>query len=243
MRIPRIFCPQALVAGARISLDESASQHLARVLRVRVDDPLVLFNGHGGEYSGRVVEINRRDVQVEVATFVDVSRESPLRTTLIQGVSRGERMDYTIQKAVELGVRRIAPVSTERTVVRLDAERRDRKQAHWQGVVTSASEQSGRTEIPVVEPLTDFARRIAAETAPIRVVLHPEGAMRLSQLHRPDGDVALLVGPEGGLTDSEIELAIRHGFSAMALGPRIFRTETAGVVALAALQLTWGDLA
>jgi 16S rRNA (uracil1498-N3)-methyltransferase len=181
-------------------------------------------------------------VLAEVADFIDVNRESPLATTLIQGVSRGERMDYTIQKAVELGVWRIAPVLTERSVVKLDGERRERKQSHWQGVAIGAGEQSGRTHMPIVEPLEDFARRVARETVSVRLLLHPEGTARLAQIARPVDGVALLVGPEGGLADAEVELALRHGFTPVALGPRIMRTETAGIVALTALQLTWGDL-
>jgi 16S rRNA (uracil1498-N3)-methyltransferase len=242
VRVPRIFHPEPLSAGIRVALDERASHHLAHVLRVRIGDPLVLFDGARGEYLAQVAHVDRRGVAAEVAEYVDVNRESPLDTTLIQGVSRGERMDYTIQKAVELGVRRIAPVLSERSVAKLDPDRRERKQLHWSGVAIGASEQSGRTHLPAVEPLEDFAARVARETASVRLLLHPEGAGRLAQVARPAGGVVLLVGPEGGLSDAEVDFALRHGYVPIALGPRVMRTETAGVVALAALQLVWGDL-
>lgn len=243
MRIPRIHQPGPLAAGEIVELDGQAAVHLTRVLRLRAGDPLVLFNGEGGEFAARLLEAGRRSARIEVGEFTERERESPLELVLAQGVSRGERMDYTVQKAVELGVSRIVPLAAERTTVNLDGERRDKRLAHWQGVVVAACEQSGRNRVPVVEPVRGLAEwlREAPGSAGLKLVLHHRAEQSLAGLPRPHGPVTLLIGPEGGLSEAEIELAIGHGFRPLRLGPRVLRTETAAVAAMAVLQWVWGD--
>lgn len=238
----RIHVPMPLAAGMTIDLPEGPARHLAQVLRMRVGERLTVFDGHGGEYPAEIVEAGRRDVRVRLDAFDPVDRESPLDVTLVQCVSKGDRMDYTIQKAVELGVSRIVPLLSERSVVRLDAERWDKKLEHWRGVAASACEQSGRTRLPEVADAAKFDAWLAQPAGDtVRLVLAPTESVSLKTLV-PAARLALLIGPEGGLSDAEIAAARRAGCIGIGLGPRVLRTETAGVAALAALQLLWGDL-
>jgi 16S rRNA (uracil1498-N3)-methyltransferase len=232
-----------LADQSTVTLGDAQYHHLIVVLRRIRGDEIVLFNGRGGEYAARIETVGKRKLTARIWQFRDVSRESALPVTLVQAVSKGERMDYTIQKAVELGVTSIQPVITEHVVVRLDAERWARKQEHWQGVAIAAAEQSGRTRVPVVAPvldLNDWMSKCPPEA--FRLILSltvtPAPARRA-----PGQPVVLLVGPEGGWSELERKLADLAGFSGLALGPRVLRTETAGVVALAVLQSQWGDLA
>ncbi|MDB5976863.1 MAG: rRNA ((1498)-N(3))-methyltransferase [Nevskia sp.] len=237
----RIHVPEPLSVDARFALPEAAARHVAQVLRMRQGELLTLFNGAGGEYVAVIEAVDRRAVQVHVEDYRDVERESGLSMTLAQCVSKGERMDYTIQKAVELGVSAIVPLLSARSVVKLDSERWEKKLEHWRGVMLSACEQSGRTAIPQVQPVQKLDAWLAASGTGPRFVLAPGGHHSLKQL--PQAQAAtLLVGPEGGLSDEEIALAVHRGFTAIGLGPRVLRTETAGVAALAALQALWGDL-
>lgn len=241
MRIPRIHTDLELAPDASVTLEGPAFNHLVRVLRLRPGAPVLLFNGSGGQYRAVLEAVERRRARVRVASFDPLDVESPLAVTLAQGVSRGERMDYTVQKAVELGVGAIRPLLTERSVVNLQGERLDKRLDHWRGVVIGACEQSGRNRPPpVLAPLslTDWL----TGTPPAGLVLDPEAGAGLLDLERPAGAVTLLVGPEGGLSEAELELARRAGFRGVRLGPRVMRTETAGIAALAALQLLWGDL-
>jgi len=217
--------------------------HLTKVLRLRVGDALVLFNGEGGEYVARVAAVGRRSTRIEVGEFVEGERESPLELILLQGVSRGERMDYTVQKAVELGVTRIVPVLTERTVVNLKGERQEKRRAHWQGVVHSACEQSGRNRVPAVAALRPFAQAVAEAAGGLKLVLHHRAETSLETLPVPQGPVSLLIGPEGGLSAQEITTAEAAGFVPLRLGPRVLRTETAALAAISVLQWRWGDFA
>lgn len=241
MRVSRIYLEGEIQAGVTVRLDERAAHYVAHVLRLQPGNELVLFNGRDIECRARIVSARKLDVLVEITECYPAGRESPLETMLAQGVSRGERMDYAIQKAVELGVQRIVPLFTEHSVVKLDAERRARRVEHWQSVAISACEQCGRTRVPQVDEIQDFNAWLPG-TDGLRLVLHAEGASRLAQLSRPPGRVTLLVGPEGGLSEREIEQAVGAGFVAVALGPRVLRTETAGVAALTALQVVWGDV-
>jgi len=245
MRLTRLYTPQPLASGATVTLDPRAAGHCARVLRMRAGDAIVLFNGEGGEYQARLETVNRREVRAEVGHFAAVSRESPLRVTLYQALARGERMDYALQKAVELGVGVIAPVITRRCVVQLDENRRERRMDHWTGVIISACEQSGRTRLPALHPpmtLTQLLEAGSGKDARLRLVLHPEAQAGLAQLaDRPD-EVELLIGPEGGLDTAEIAACRAAGFTPLRFGPRILRTETAGAAVIAALQSRWGDL-
>lgn len=244
MRVPRVYTKQTLALGQDVTLDSSASQHLAKVLRMQAGERVALFNGQGGEYLGPIVSASKSTVIVKPDEFLQRDVESPLKITLLQGVSRGERMDYTIQKAVELGVAAIRPLFTERTVVRLKGERLEKRMEHWRAVIASACEQCGRCTVPELLPALEFSKYLdqrEAVTDVTSLLLNPVGAKALSEL-RSDGPIELLIGPEGGLSDPEIEESIRSGFSSVLLGPRVLRTETAGVVALSVLQAMLGDI-
>lgn len=249
MRVTRIHIDEALAEGGRVLLDATASNHLLRVLRLRVGAPVVVFNGRGGEYHAVIDSADQGKAALRIGSHDPVERESPLRITLAQGVSRGERMDYTLQKSVELGVDRIIPLTTEFSQVRLDGARLERRMAHWSGVIGSACEQSGRTRLPVLEAQQALLPWLAALTptpadpAPtLRLVLDPRGEAGLTGLVRHPARLTLLIGPEGGLSAGEIAAARAAGFIGLRLGPRILRTETAAVAALAALQALLGDL-
>ncbi len=244
MRIPRIHTSARLATGTHTELNGDAARHLGRVLRAQTDTPVILFNGDGYEYAGRVVSVTRDRVEIALGERLHPRRESPLAITLIQGVSRGERMDYAIQKAVELGVNAIAPVLAQRTVVRLDGERAAKRREHWQSVAISACEQAGRLQVPeVAEPVALAAWQathiVGAETTAL--VLDPEAAESIAELARPTGGIVVAIGPEGGFADSEIASLRESGFHGVRLGPRILRTETAAVAALSVLQNLWGD--
>lgn len=243
MRLTRVHVPGPLISGRPHTIEGDAANHIARVLRLEPGAPLILFDGKGAEYSARISSLRKAAVIVEVQERSPSSRESSLSLTLAQGVSRGERMDLVIQKATELGVTAIVPVLTERTVVKLDAKQSERKLSHWQGIVVSACEQSGRDTLPhIVAPLGlgDFLRGIDPQST--RVLLSPTGTQRINDLKAPNRKVVVLIGPEGGLAENEQRSAIGAGFLAVRLGPRVLRTETAAVAALALLQHQFGDL-
>lgn len=242
MPLRRIFSDQRLCSGGSVTLAGDAANHVLRVLRLRTGDGLVVFDGNGTDYEGEITSLGRNEVNVRVGAGKEVHSESPLSLTLMQGICRGQRMDAVIQKATELGVRQIRPVLTDRSVVRLDEERTPRKQDHWRRIAIAAAEQSGRSRIPeVAEPgkLEDALPEAAGFAT--RLLLDPHGA-RLRTLPAPSSPVGLLVGPEGGLTESERRMALTFGFIAVRLGPRILRTETAPLAALALLQYLAGDL-
>lgn len=230
--------------GAELPLPSVAAHHAARVLRLSPGDPVVVFDGTGGEYEAVITRIGRGEVLVRTGRFRADGPESPLRVTLAQGVSAGDRMDFTVRKSVELGVDRIVPVITGRSVVRLGGERADRRRAHWQGVAVSACEQSGRNRVPPVEEPVAFETWLAGldpSGRETRLALATQGTRRLAELPAPAMGVLLLAGPEGGFSGPEMHLAQSRGFEPIRLGPRILRTETAGLAALAALQTLWGD--
>jgi 16S rRNA (uracil1498-N3)-methyltransferase len=243
MRLTRVHVPDPLTSGRRHTLEGDAANHIARVLRLEPGAPLIVFDGHGGEYAARIETLRKGAVIIEVQERSPTSRESSLSLTLAQGVSRGERMDWVVQKATELGVTAIIPVLTERTVVKLDARQSERKLAHWQGIAVAASEQSGRDKIPnIVAPLAlhDFLRSIDPQTT--RLLLSPAGTQRVTDLKAPERKIVVLIGPEGGLAETEQRAAIGAGFLAVRMGPRVLRTETAAVAALTLLQHQFGDL-
>ena len=241
----------ALAHGRKLALPAPAAQHVIKVLRLRSGTAITIFDGRGGEYRARLEMAGRGEAWVELEEHLPIERESPLQITLLQGLSRGERMDWVMQKATELGVQRIVPVGTARSVVQLDADRGDKRSAHWRAVAAAACEQCGRNTLPTIDPPLDFAAALqSVSTLSLRLVLTPEAAvtLRTAVTLREAQEVAaprpmvLLVGPEGGLDDNELELAVRSGFEGVGLGPRILRTETAGIAALAALQCLAGDL-
>lgn len=244
MRLTRIYHPHRLSEGTDTSLEESASTHVLRVLRLRPGAELRLFDGSGDEYEATLTGSAGGRAQVRIGQRLVRDVESPLLITLAQGISRGERMDLTLQKSVELGVHRIVPVVTAHTQVRLSGERLERRHQHWQGVIASACEQCGRTRLPELLPVVTLDEWLdSAEPDTLRLVLDHRAERQLGSLSRPDKAVTLLIGPEGGLEESEISAAERRaGYVPLGLGPRILRTETAGLAALAALQTLWGDM-
>lgn len=240
-RIPRIYVSTPLSTGMEVPLDERAAGHVLRVLRMSAGAELVLFNGRGGEYGARLSRADRQAAVAEIVSHRPVERESPLQVTLGQGISRGERMDYVIQKAVELGVAGIQPLFTERCMVQLKGARLARRVEHWRGIAIGACEQCGRNTVPSVrEPMSLPDWLASAETSG-GLLLDPEASVGLSVLPRAEA-VRLLVGPEGGLSAAERTSALRAGFLGVRLGSRVLRTETAPVAALAAVQTLWGDL-
>jgi 16S rRNA (uracil1498-N3)-methyltransferase len=244
MRLTRCHVDLPLQPGLEVVLPEHAATHLARVLRLREGDPCVLFNGDGHDYAARLVSIGKRELRAEVLSMQAVDNESPLRIVLLQGIARGEKMDLILQKATELGVAAIVPVSGERTEVRLDAERAQKRLAHWYSVVRSACEQSGRARVPALSaPGSLDAAAITLEGDGLRLLLDPQGEHRLENLAAPANDtVWIAIGPEGGWSPRDREVLHAAGFSGLRLGPRVLRTETAGLAAIAALQARFGDL-
>lgn len=240
--IPRFHCSLPLAEGAEVALPEAAAHHAARVLRLAAGDAVTLFDGDDGEFAARILRIGSRSVQVQVGTAAESDRESPLAVTLVQGLAAADRMDYAIQKAVELGASAIQPVATAKSVARLDAARAARRALHWRQIAIAACEQCGRNRLPRLHPLLAFNVWLAEpSSARLRLLLAPDAEMSLPHAAVPDGPVDILVGPEGGLTPDESIAALRHGFRAVRLGPRTLRTETAGPAVLAAINALWGD--
>lgn len=244
MRTIRIHVELPLAVGLELGLPAQAGEHVARVLRLTTGSPITLFNGDGVDYPAVIQAVGKRDVTVRVEAAQPVGNESPLSLTLAQGVARGEKMDLIVQKATELGVARIVPLLTERSEVKLDPARAEKRLAHWQAVVASACEQSGRARLPTVLPaipLEHWLRDLAQDGA-LRLALLPEGTRRAGELRFTPAGGLLVVGPEGGLGNRDTTALAEAGFEGLRLGPRILRTETAGLAALAALQALHGDV-
>lgn len=241
MPIPRIHCEQTLGPGAQFSLAPEAAQHAAKALRLKAGDSLVVFDGRGGEYEAAIQRIDRGRVDVKVGAWREARSEPRLDVGLVQGLPEAaDKMDWIIQKATELGIAWIQPVTCERSVVRLSGERAERRQAHWRRVAIAACEQSGRTLIPEVRATLSFMNWMAVTPAPPRWLLDPQGAPVAAHA-APEAPFELLVGPEGGLADRERDLALSRGCEPVSLGPRILRAETAALAALAAIHALWGD--
>ncbi|GAB3782994.1 16S rRNA (uracil(1498)-N(3))-methyltransferase [Dyella agri] len=243
MRTIRIHVDLPLAAGIETVLPAQAGEHVARVLRLAAGDPLTLFNGDGSDYTATITSVGKREVLVRVQDQQVVDRESPLRLTLAQGVARGEKMDLIVQKATELGVARIVPLLTERAEVKLDAARAEKRLAHWRAVAASACEQCGRARLPEILPAQTLPVWLASldGDAAMRLALLPEAAVSVRELRAADAGALLVVGPEGGLGERDVALLGESGFTGLRLGPRILRTETAGLAAVAALQVLHGD--
>ena len=240
---PRFYCPLPLEPNTVIELPPAPAHHALRVLRLGTGAAITLFNGEGGEFSATLEHNGSRKVHARIGAPRAVERESPLAVTLAQGLASVERMDYAIQKAVELGVAAIVPVATARSVTRLDAERAEKRRAHWQQIAIGACEQCGRNRVPEVQlPYGIDAWLRQPSTATLRLLLLPDAEESLTAFESPRGAVDLLVGPEGGLSADETTAAMHAGFRAVRLGPRTLRTETAGLVALTAMNALWGDL-
>jgi 16S rRNA (uracil1498-N3)-methyltransferase len=243
MSRPRFHCPRPLSEGQLVELPPRAAHHALRVLRLAQGDALVLFSGEGGEHAAEIVSAGRGAVTVRVGAFTPGDRASPLALTLAQALLSAEKMDWVMQKAVELGAARIQPLATERAVARLAGERAEKRLAHWRGVAEAACEQCGRNRVPEVAPVAALPGWLGARAGAGDgcFVLAPAAGAGLRELARPRGPLTLLVGPEGGLAPGELAAAEAAGFRRLTLGPRVLRTETAGMAALAALQALWGD--
>jgi len=244
MRLIRVFVEAELAAGARVELAGSAQEHVTRVLRLGAGDEVTLFNGDGSDYPSTIMELRRNRAVVEVRAATAARGESPLPVTLVQGIARGDCMDLVIQKATELGAAAIRPVATERSVVRLDAPAREKRLAHWRGIVIAACEQCGRARLPeVAEPLP-LVEWLSRPPSPgrLRLQLDPAAPGTLPARAAGAPAIELLVGPEGGLTAAEQDAARQTGYLSCRLGPRVLRSETAAIAALAVLQATAGDL-
>ena len=241
MRIPRIFTGQDINAGVTVQLEAGASQHLSRALRLNVGDSLCLFDGSGREWPCQITSVERKQVSVMPAEPLVRDLESPLTIHLGIAISRGDRMDMVIQKSTELGVTTITPILTERTEVKLKGEREQKKLQHWRQITISACEQSGRNILPELHSPRPVGQWLQDRDGEQRFVLHHRGAEGLNTATAPTS-VDLLIGPEGGLTPDEIDAAAGHGFQPLTLGPRVLRTETAPLAAIAILQARWGDM-
>jgi len=247
VRLTRIHVAIALAAGTSVELGPRVAAHLLRVLRMQSGDALNVFDGRGAEHAATIGTVRGERIEVRVGAPLATTPESPLAITLAQGISRGDRMDYAIQKATELGVRRIAPLLCERSVVRLDAEQARAKLEHWRGVAIAACEQCGRATLPAIDAPSRLIDHLAAARRdaggpPLRVVLVPDASEGLRQLPATLTDIELLIGPEGGLCEEETQLAAGCGYRGLRLGPRVLRSETAAAAAIAVLQALRGDL-
>ncbi len=244
MAITRLFVRGDLQPDQTLQLDKEQSRYVGRVLRLRVGDAIAVFNGEAGEFAATISSLDKTSAAIAIGSAIESSTESPLKVHLVQGVSRGERMDLIVQKATELGVKRISPVLTEYGVVKLDQARSARRRDHWQKVAESACEQSGRIRPPLIdEPLT-LKSWLGAKTreADVDLILRPDATTPMASLQPPRTKVCLLIGPEGGFSDIEYDDASVAGFTAVSLGPRVLRTETAAIAAVAIAESMWGDL-
>jgi 16S rRNA (uracil1498-N3)-methyltransferase len=244
MRLTRVHVEAPLAAGQRVAIEGTAANHITRVLRLRAGNALTVFNGNGAEFSASIEEVRKDSVLVTVQAEHAVDRESPLSVTLAQGISRGDRMDWIIQKATELAVSRIVPLLTERSVVRLDAKQAQKKVQHWHAIAIAACEQCGRNRVPEIalpSGLFEFVANASGSDA-MRLLLSPAATTSVDGVSEQSSGFTVLIGPEGGLTETEQEAALRSGFKTMRMGPRVLRTETAAVAALTLLQNRFGDL-
>ncbi|TCV94008.1 16S rRNA (uracil1498-N3)-methyltransferase [Luteibacter rhizovicinus] len=243
MRSIRIHVDAPLASGHDLILPAQAGEHVARVLRLETGHPLILFSGDGNDYDATIVSVGKREVVVNIGDVRAVVNESPLALTLAQGVARGEKMDLIVQKATELGIARIVPLITERSEVKLDAARAEKRLLHWRAVAASACEQSGRARLPTIEAAQPLAAWLSTlgEGGPARLALLPEGTHRPADL-KLEGLAILTIGPEGGFGERDRAALAAASFTGLRLGPRILRTETAGLAAIAALQTLYGDL-
>lgn len=241
MRIPRIFTNQSLASDSEIELDEAASRHLLKVLRFDIGRELILFNGQGGEYNAVISAATKKIATVTIGGFTEESRQSPLGTHLAIGISRGDRFDWVLQKATELGVTEITPLFTERCEVKLKGDRLDKKLESWRQITLSACEQCQRNVPPIFHQPKLLSEFISADESALKLVLHHRSDKTLQEMSENPESISLLIGPEGGLSESEIQQADQKGYQHLTIGPRVFRTETAPVVAMSLLQYQWGD--
>jgi 16S rRNA (uracil1498-N3)-methyltransferase len=240
MRVSRLYVELPLASNQQVELDEDSGHYVRTVLRLKKDDAIILFNGRGGEYACVLAEVSRKTVRIQANARSDRNVESPLHVNLGLGISRGDRMDWSVQKAVELGVNLITPIITERCVVQLKGEKKPQRLQHWQKIAQHAAEQSGRTVLPELTEIAMLQNWVSNQHG-LKIFLDPYADSALTQLQPDNMKVTLLTGPEGGFTDQERSVAKAEGFIPVRLGSRILRTETAAIAALAAVQMLWGD--
>ncbi|MCS2166228.1 16S rRNA (uracil(1498)-N(3))-methyltransferase [Scandinavium manionii] len=242
MRIPRIYHPEFITAGSQIALSEDAANHVGRVLRMGAGQAIQLFDGSNQVFEAEIIQAEKKSVRVNVLSGETDDRESPLHIHLGQVMSRGEKMEFTIQKSIELGVSLITPLFSERCGVKLDAERLNKKLQQWQKIAIAACEQSGRNVVPEIRPAMTLEQWCAEEESGLKLNLHPRASASINTLPQPVERVRLLIGPEGGLSADEIAMTARYAFTDILLGPRVLRTETTALTAITALQVRFGDL-
>jgi len=246
MKENRFYHSKNLELKDIVELEAQTHIHATKVLRLKVGDQFALFNGDGFDYVAKVIEISKHKTTVEIINQYEVNHESPLKITLAQGLAAGDKMDWIIQKAVELGVHTIQPLLTERSIIKLDRERADKKLEHWKTVVISACEQTGRSTIPdVLSPiqLNYWLSEETLKTDNLKLILTPSKAQNINKLDKPSNSIVFMVGSEGGFSEKEMTLALNQSFIPVNFGQRILRTETASIVALSILQNLWGDFA
>ncbi|MBB1202782.1 16S rRNA (uracil(1498)-N(3))-methyltransferase [Enterobacteriaceae bacterium 89] len=242
MRIPRIYHPELITAGQQMALSDDAANHVGRVLRMGAGQAIQLFDGSNQVFEAEIIQADKKSVRVNVLSAQTDDRESPLHIHLGQVMSRGEKMEFTIQKSIELGVSLITPLFSERCGVKLDAERLNKKTQQWQKIAIAACEQSGRNVVPEIRPAMDLEQWCAEEDSGLKLNLHPRASASINTLPLPVERVRLLIGPEGGLSADEIAMTARYAFTDILLGPRVLRTETTALTAITALQVRFGDL-
>lgn len=243
MRTPRVFIDAQLSENTKIPMPDTTFQHICKVLRLKSGHPVKVFNGQGGQFNATIANIEKRSASLKITSFESLNNEPPIKVTIGQSLSRGERMDYAIQKAVEVGVFAIQPLFSERCEVKLSQDRIEKRLQHWQQVAISAAEQSGRGIVPRVYPPLELDSWVTQCNHSLKLTLHHHSAHPINQLGRPrDQHICLLIGPEGGLTENEVKNSNKYGFQAITLGPRVLRTETAPIVALSVINSLWGDI-
>lgn len=242
MRVPRLFIDMPLTTGEIINLPRDKAHYISHVLRMRIGDSIKLFNNSAAEYETKIIDICKKSAQIEIGESIRVTNESPLTINLCLAVARGQHMDFSIQKAVELGVKNIIPVISKFSNVKIQDDRVHNKLAHWQNIIISATEQCGRSYLTQVQKPLSFAEWLSLDASKTRLILHPESQQSMSNINLPDNELTLMIGPEGGFSDDEIERAQENDCEPISLGPRILRTETAVVCAVSNAQQLWGDL-
>lgn len=242
MRISRIYINNGLKEGVETGLTGETAHYAINVLRMQNGQQLVVFNGKGGQYSAEIINIKKGKVEIKVREYQPDERESSLDITLVQGISRSQRMDYAIQKSVELGVARIVPVITEFCSMQLNTKHNEKKYNHWRKIIINACEQCGRNRLPVLDNVIEFANWLNLDTNRLKIILHPDKGTRIADINSRVDNITILTGPEGGFSQNEFEQALKSGYQPVKLGPRILRTETASIAAISACQAMWGDL-
>ena len=242
MRKTRVYIRTGLTLNEPVKLDREATHHLLNVLKIRNGQIIHAFDGSGGYYESEIMVENKKSLTILPGIFVEDNRESPLRITLLQALTKGQKMDYIIQKSVEVGVYRIVPLMTEFSNVKLDQDRIDNRLQHWRKIIIAACEQCGRNILPEISPPTELDEWIKLDENSTRIILIPVQGRSIEEIKNKDGNMTLICGPEGGLSDGEVDICINAGYQALTLGPRVLRTETAAVAGLVICQSNWGDM-